>query len=194
MKNEKQYFIDLVCAEFNFLVKEFEFSMSIQDSYSVYFENDVVIIKFYFDYYQSLEVICSIKVKSYENDIYIYDVMEFVHYKGEIVFSREEPNIYQKITNSVLKLRNFFQSEGKNCLLKNSYFFSLLVRYKEEKINQYNVKRDLEYLKTQLDILWNNRKYSEIVTLLSPMRTWLNKSEIMKLEYAKKHLHNRQQP
>lgn len=193
MHDIKQYFISLIEKKFKFLEEDYMFKIVAKTTHSCEFGRQDIRIFFTLDYVREFCVYTYIYIKNKdqsETEVQVDTLMRYFNYQYPLTFGHsntQEEEIDLQITN----LRNFLRTIAADFLKEPQKYVHNLTKLEKVECDNYTIENKMKHIRSRIEAAWNAKDFPKIVELLSPVQEWLNKSEVMKLEYAKKHMQNK---
>lgn len=176
--------------DFDFLEKDYGFKCTKTEPWLIKHVSDVVFVDILFDGYRSYELGCELgRNDDFEGSLERpFDLGEIVKYKEP---EKDIPTGFQVTNKESLKrccglLADQLKVYAHEFLTGSMDAFTLLTDFRNRECEEYAVKRDLGFMRSQLDAAWQNRDYKKVIKLLFPFKEKLKQSELKKLEYALK--------
>lgn len=188
------YFTDLVKDEFAYLETEYNFICSVEDQYSVRYENENVILIFTYDSRLSYELYLYFDNKtSRENTAKqsYFTLGDLLELKGDMEFKElrtiqiSDPDILKKF---IKKISSAVQLYGQEVLTGKSDIFNELNKAVNIKIQKYNDKLELESVLSEASKVWAKKDYLKYYEILNPFKDKLPEAYRKKLIFASKRL------
>lgn len=187
-------FTDLVKDEFVYLESENGFACSIEDKYSVKYENDKVILLFTYDSRLSYELNLFFDSKTarenrkQQNYFTLGDLLDF---KGDTEFKElraiqiSNPDILKKF---IERISFAIKQYGQEVLTGNSNFFNELEKEVSNKNQKYYAKMELESILSEAFEAWEKKDYRKYCEILTPHKDRLSEVDLKRLSFASKRL------
>lgn len=95
---------------------------------------------------------------------------------------------YENLCIGVKKLSFLLKKCGVKILKGIDTEYEEIIRLQKKALKDYHLSQKLIQLRAKANKAWINKEYSEVVTLYESMGSYLESSEIKKIDYAKKHI------
>jgi len=175
--------------EFDFLNTEFGFRCVKAGSWLVRYESESVFVNIHFDGNRSYEFGCELgRNDDFRGSLKVpFDIGEIIRSKG--YSEKDIPSSFQ-VTSSESLIK--FAKELANCLKHNAHeflvgsidAFNKVADFRDKECEEYALETDLKFMRSQLDIAWQNKHYNKVIELLTPLKENLKLSELKKLQYS----------
>lgn len=188
------HFTDLVKDEFLYLETENNFICSVEDKYSVKYENDKVVLIFTYDSRLSYELHLYFDSKTARengkkrNYFTLEDLLEFngdTEFKELRAIQISNSEILEKF---IKRISSAIQQYGKEVLIGNPYIFNELEKEVSIKILRYNDKMELKSILSEASKAWEQKDYTKYYEILNPYKDRLSEVDHKRLSFASKRL------
>ena len=178
---------------FDYLISAYQYQCIISSEECVRYENDDVFVSVRFDNGWSNELDVEIGQKGV-----LFNGIERPFNLGEILRLKgaEKKEKYTSVQTSnqeyliiaIKRIAEVLKRYAQDLLQGDQAAFLSLVSLRERECEDYEIERELTFVRNEAAKAWNKKDYKKIVQLYSSVEHYISQSEIKKLEYAKKHI------
>lgn len=177
-------FKDSTFDRFNFLIDIYDYDLIKKTNSEVVYKSDHMMIRIlYCSYTSELTMNFKANFMNFKNEISFIDVSEYYHEIPTSYMANDQLSLDACLD----KLSLFIQTKAVDLIKGNEFLFRKIYTFSQEENIKYNDELQMSFVRDKLALLWKQKKYSEIVQLLTPITDKLTSLELKKLDYAKKH-------
>jgi len=181
--------------EFEFLVDEYGFSIKESQDYLIVYQSESVEVRISYDPGRTHELdidICELaEIESRRfRSFSISYLLDLLGVKSDITMGVHsgDMNVIKKFVSQIAQL---VKEHAVELLKGNREYYSYLYKLMAEQNKDYYRIKNLNWIRSEVVILWAEKDYENIVDKLSPYRDLLSKSETMKLDYCLKNINKK---
>ncbi len=181
-------FSNLVIQEFGVLEKQLGFLVVEKHVGCVRYKSSEVTIGVYYDYQHSDELALIIRKEGDEREYSLGEVVRVLNIKTEIQV--HFPMIYHR--DILIKyLKAYSEILDKHCgiiLEGNAFVYKKLDTQRDRELEASEIEQNLACARREAVVVWRTKEYAKYLEIMEPLLDHLKKSELLKVNYAKKKL------
>lgn len=154
---------------------------------SIIYENEKEKIKINFDTY-SFEIGFYLSENIVDaTEVSIGDLVKFYAVEKETGLLEPQASTVERLETTLHNIAEFLKKYAASFLQdERDEFQKIIVFMRANGINNVN-KLKLDLVRNKIEMAWKNKSYSEVISLYEPLENILDKTELARLQYARKH-------
>ena len=173
---------------FSFLVLECGFQRSGQSAGRVRYESSNVYVEVLFDEGRSFELGLLVgRLDSKDPPFAIDEILRLRRNPDADAYGLVQATSADTLATWLARFATALRSFANDFVAGNNGSFAEIAAQRRREVATYTLERDLRAARDDAAIAWHQNDFARYISLLSPFRQHLHRSEIMRLAYAGKH-------